>query len=713
MAEQTVTEQTVAEQTTIHQGTSPFHRGEQQVQEKLGVRARMERFGRKVIRDFLPEQHRQFYAQLPFITVGHVDEQGRPWASIVAGKPGFIQSPDKRSLLLGTRPVPGDPLAKAALNSRLGLLGLEPLHRRRNRLNGLLRNNDADGLSVEVQQSFGNCPQYIHARTAQWVREPNAEYSLPQVERMSSLDPEARQLIQSADTFFVASATTDNSEGSDEPNAVLGADVSHRGGLPGFVGIDSENRLVVPDYPGNNHYNTLGNFVVNPLAGLLFVDFERGDLLMLTGSVQVVWEGPEVDAFQGAQRLWKFKLHSALRLRDRLPLRLQPGAASPNNALTGTWKQAQSRLASEGLQLQWRQHEVVEVSDETPAIRSFYLRLANGEALPTYRAGQHLPLRVTCSPGSQPQLRTYTLSSAPGDPLYRISVKREPGGSVSNFLHDNLSKGQVLEAQAPRGKFHFYPSGVRPALLLSAGVGITPMISMLRDTVQENFRHRGARSVTFLHSASKTDFRPFREELQQLAASAPGVVQVLSAIGKPKSHESLGVNFEHSGRIDATLLSKLLPGADGEVYLCGPPGFMQGMYDALRKLNVPDTQIMAEAFGPSALKRVLDHETVGSDTSELAAVASESLVQLSRSKTELLWTNKDGSLLEFAEFHGLEPAFGCRGGSCGSCAVRVVSGKVTYDTLPDAEIPKQHALLCMAKPAACIEKQLEPLVLEL
>jgi len=293
---------------------SPFHRGEQILQERAGVRERMERFGRKVIHDHLPEQHRAFYRQLPFVFVGHADKEGWPWASILFNQPGFIATNDPRKMTINASPVVGDPLVNALhRGTRLGLLGVELSTRRRNRVAAQIAGVSNDDVELQVAQAFGNCLQYIQRRELLTV-EPQT-MPAPVVERICDLSDETRRLIESSDTFFVASHKhSDSGQRSD------GADVSHRGGKPGFIRIDG-NTLTIPDYRGNNHFNTLGNFHESPTAGLLFVDFENGHLLTLTGRVEVKWESNEIKQFAGAERLWKFHLDHGFYQKNVLPLR--------------------------------------------------------------------------------------------------------------------------------------------------------------------------------------------------------------------------------------------------------------------------------------------------------------------------------------------------------------------------------------------------------
>ena len=310
---------------------SPFHAGELEVQERVGARERMDRFGRRVVRDGMPDQHRELFEKLPFVVLGHVDDEGWPWASMWSGAPGFLKTPDARSMRLRGRPPSGDPLAGALRVGRaVGVLGIELTTRRRNRVTTHVAAIDEQSVLLSVDQSFGNCPHYIQTRAPSYARDPEADFTAPAPEPLSTLDERATRLVREADTFFVASAAS-----SGDGDRILGADASHRGGNRGFVRVEDDGALVVPDFAGNNHFNTLGNFVVYPRAGLTFVDFETGELLMLTGTVQIVWEGPELDAFAGAQRLWRFRFDHGVRLREGTPLRFTFGEWSPSLERTG------------------------------------------------------------------------------------------------------------------------------------------------------------------------------------------------------------------------------------------------------------------------------------------------------------------------------------------------------------------------------------------
>ncbi len=310
---------------------SPFHAGERAIHARFGAQERMDQQGRRAIRDYLPDQHRQFFAQLPYVMVGTVDTDGNPWASILVGEPGFLFSPDRRTLQVTAKPLLGDPLATTLAESiDIGLLGIELHTRRRNRLNGKVTGTHTEGFEVQVRQSFGNCPQYIQAR----LFEPSeANPAAPKlVHQVTTLGAVEQAMIAAADTFFIATAYQDRSAGD-----ARGVDVSHRGGKPSFVRVDDDQTLTVPDFSGNFYFNTFGNLELNPRAGLLFVDFARGNLLYLTGTAEVIWEGAEIATYEGAERLFRFRLKQGYRVEGSLPLHWSTPDFSPFLDGTGSW----------------------------------------------------------------------------------------------------------------------------------------------------------------------------------------------------------------------------------------------------------------------------------------------------------------------------------------------------------------------------------------
>lgn len=302
-----------------------FHEGECAAQARVGVREKMRAVGEHAIRDFMPDQHRELFSKLPFVIVGTVDNQGQPWASVLARPPGYIASPTPHALVINARPLRGDPLVDTLVRgARIGLLGIEPHTRRRNRMNGVIECITDDGFRVRVKQSFGNCPKYIQARKPEYV----TRSGVAEVVHADGLGDEAVQrLIAQADTFFIATAYPANKRDADA--SAHGVDVSHRGGKPGFVHVDDDRCLTVPDYAGNQFFNTIGNLIANPRAGLLFIDFETGDLLYLAVEAEIIWEGEPLKAFEGAQRLLRFRVGEVRLVKAALPLRWGPVQVSP------------------------------------------------------------------------------------------------------------------------------------------------------------------------------------------------------------------------------------------------------------------------------------------------------------------------------------------------------------------------------------------------
>ncbi len=294
---------------------SPCHPGERELHARLGLEAHQERMSRRFYRSRMPQQHREFFRRLPFLIVGSVDHGGWPWASVIFGKPGFANSPSDQCLEINSMPVTGDPLAEnLAVGAPLGLLGIEFPTRRRNRMNGVVSEHDNNSFRISVVQSFGNCPKYIRTRSMGLIHAP-INTKPPEVRRFHSIEGDIKHILSHADTFFVASHNDRNDKYING-----GVDVSHRGGQPGFIKIDN-NTLTIPDYTGNFAFNTLGNFLLNPKAGLLFIDFITGDLLMLTGTTELIWDKtPDVAAMPDAERAWRFTLDHGLKLSGASPL---------------------------------------------------------------------------------------------------------------------------------------------------------------------------------------------------------------------------------------------------------------------------------------------------------------------------------------------------------------------------------------------------------
>lgn len=420
---------------------SIWHAGEMALQETVGVRRAMERQGAQVIRDHLIDQHRLFFPLLPSIIIGAVDENGDVWSTMREGPAGFLSVADNKTLEIAATVDVSDP-AEAGLSDgcSVGLLGIQLGTRRRNRLNGVVRGRGANGFSVGVRESYGNCPQYIQLRNYSF--EP-APASRPSRQESAELSDVHRAMIAAADTFFVASYV--DRDGSRH------VDVSHRGGKPGFVRVNKDGSLTIPDFAGNLYFNTLGNILVSGRAGLCFPDFESGSLLQITGKAEVLLDSPEIALFQGAERLWRVYPERVVYRAGALALRWTKveGGESPNSLMTGSWDEVRDQQAASKEASSWRRFRVARRVRESTTVSSFFLEPADGEVLLRHKAGQYLPIRVHIGDQDAPAIRNYTISAAPSDGCYRISVKRE--GAISSFLHDRCDVGTIIEARAPEG----------------------------------------------------------------------------------------------------------------------------------------------------------------------------------------------------------------------------------------------------------------------
>ena len=309
----------------------PFHAGEQALQERVGLRERLDEIGRHVMRTRMPQQHRDFFAQLDFVALGAVDAQGQPWATLLPGTPGFVHASAPSELRVDTLPAPSDPVsALLREGARLALLGIELSTRRRNRANGVIARVDETGFLFEVQQSFGNCPKYIQQRRRGPLATPMGIAGTPR--RSHAIPAASAQRLRRADTFFIAT-----SAGREDINA--GSDVSHRGGLPGFVDVSEDGlHLAWPEFLGNNFFNTLGNIALQPRTGLVFPDFETGSLLHVAGRASIVWDGPEVQRITRAQRLVRLEVDEVIEREGALPWRYSLMDMSPALAGTGVWE---------------------------------------------------------------------------------------------------------------------------------------------------------------------------------------------------------------------------------------------------------------------------------------------------------------------------------------------------------------------------------------
>jgi uncharacterized protein len=284
-----------------------YHPGELKVQALAGAGEAANSVGR-MIHPLIAHLFVDFIQSQPMVILGSVDAHDMVWTSILCGKPGFMKVKDERTLRIDNRPDASDPLRGNLLHgSELGLLVIDFSTRRRLRLNGSVI-FEADGFYVRTRQVYANCPRYIQSRECELKND--ISHSPRIVREAASLGEELQQRIRRADTFFIGSF-----------HHLGGADASHRGGFPGFVQVVDERTIIWPDYNGNGMFNTLGNLTENPNCGLLFLDFEQGGTIQLSGTADIIWDKERALSFPGAERIIEFKIIKVIETEKATPLR--------------------------------------------------------------------------------------------------------------------------------------------------------------------------------------------------------------------------------------------------------------------------------------------------------------------------------------------------------------------------------------------------------
>ena len=343
---------------------------------------------------------------------------------------------------------------------------------------------------------------------------------------------------------------------------------------------------------------------------------------------------------------------------------------------------------------------------ESQTVTSFYLRPEDGGPLAAYKPGQFLSFQFDIPGFDKPVKRSYTLSDSPGGlengKLYRLSIKREPSpkdqpdlppGASSNFFHDHLEAGSALQVIAPTGDFYLQENSDRTVVLLSGGVGLTPMISMLNHFVDQGDQ----RPVWFLHGVQNGDEHAFRGHVRQLA-EAHDRVNAYVVYAEPGPDDVQGRDYDAAGFFNIQILQRLLPGPDADFYLCGPPPFMKALYNALLDWGVDEARIFYEFFGPATvLKNDVSPASVPREAPSASATGLE--VVFLDSGVTAIWDGTQDCLLELAEAHGVDADFSCRSGVCHTCMSSLMEGEIEYihdDVfLPDEE---DEVLICSAIP---------------
>ena len=304
-----------------------FHNGERQIQHTLGIADDVAQRTKGFIRPFMPEQHRAFFESNPFTLLGLLDHEGHPLAVPIWGDEEMIDSPSPTRLqlslaMLNMSLIQDHLHLDVRTGSKIGIVGVELSTRRRNRLNGTILHVVNNSLEISVDQSFGNCPKYIHKRLTT-KQTSLSDLSSRKIRSYSKPTEKNVATISKSDTFYIASRHNHISTDSRH-----GIDVSHRGGQPGFVHIAGDT-LFIPDYSGNKFFNTLGNIAVDPRVGLCFIDDNTGEILLIQGTASIEWDVENLPESPGAERFIKVVVNKVIAVQGYFPLRFQLTEPSP------------------------------------------------------------------------------------------------------------------------------------------------------------------------------------------------------------------------------------------------------------------------------------------------------------------------------------------------------------------------------------------------
>ena len=350
----------------------------------------------------------------------------------------------------------------------------------------------------------------------------------------------------------------------------------------------------------------------------------------------------------------------------------------------------------------WRNFVVSAKVPESQGITSFYLQPQNGQALPDFKPGQFLTIKLDIPQQPRPVIRTYSLSDYDREAgYYRLSIKKEgspkgldvPPGLASNFMHDLIQEGAVIPCKPPNGKFFLDVAANTPAVLISNGVGITPMIAMAKACAKLNPQ----RHVWFLHGARNGEFHAFREAILNLGKEYPNL-HIHYKYSRPRPEDE--GHYHSQGYVDKELIvtqiipeiTKILGSSQAEYFLCGSPAFMDSLRTGLAELGVAEEDVYYESFSGGKTKGAAKEQATTN-----GSLASAEVVFAKSGKT-LTWNQGDGTLLEFAEANGINPDFSCRQGVCLTCSCQLTEGEVDYTEDPSNEPDAGEVLICISQP---------------
>lgn len=388
-------------------------------------------------------------------------------------------------------------------------------------------------------------------------------------------------------------------------------------------------------------------------------------------------------AMGGARRFYYERVHGELG-RERLRLDI---------------KAAERRIESvERAKSAWnglRKFTVEKKKPEAADTFSFHLKPHDGKPLPAFKPGQYLTFQLSVPGVSKPLVRCYSLSDCGRSTHYRVTIKRclpppkteHPPGLGSSFFCDQVKEGDILDVKAPSGHFYLDMEKTRPVVLISGGIGVTPMVTMANALTEAG----DAREIWFFFGARNGSDHMFKDYMAEIAEKNPNV-HMHVCYSKPAPTEVLGRDYQHEGRVSVELFKQMLPSNNYDFFLCGPGPFMESITADLEAWGVPDAWVHFEAFGPASVKKKAPVKVE-------AAAGPVATIEIKFAKSGKLatWTGAHDSVLALAEENGVKIDAGCRAGGCGSCLVAIKSGAVEYAG-PPPDVEAGSCLTCICKP---------------
>ncbi|MFT5295789.1 MAG: ferredoxin-NADP reductase [Colwellia sp.] len=617
-------------------GQSLFHQGELDVQ-ALANEADIAQRNSTVVSQHIIKGALPFIAQQHMAVVSSTDENEQIWTSILFGEPGFIRAANDQKILIDPQQIikqPADPLWRnITINSQVGLLIIELSTRRRFRVNGnisLLANGQFE---VTVAQAYPNCPKYIQRRQPALSLDV-LTYKTPDSILGEMLTGSHVELISTSDSFFVGSGVSNHHN-----------DASYRGGAPGFVKIVNENRLMIPDYKGNSMFNTLGNIQSNPKVGLVFIDFQQNKLLQLTGNAKILWDQTDDDNDTGGtKRYWHFDIEHWQETKLPQGLNWTFFDYSPHNPKPENVNDIALKVS--------------EIVQKSKKIKLFKLTSNDGSILPAFEPGSHLPIEVKLSDNKK-AIRHYSIiSSSHDNRFYEIAVQHDiHGGGGSNYMHEQLRIGHEVKAKVPVNDFSL-TSPDKYHILIAGGIGVTPILSMLRQLVDNN------ESFELHYSVKKSADAAFIKEIEKLAG---------------KNAHFYFTQGDNATRLDLTTVLAT-ENKSSHVYVCGPIRMIQSVKEEAAKNNWLASHIHFESFG-SAIQ------------------ANDKSVEVKLNKSgQVIVIDPKETLLDGLIAAKVIIPFECKRGECGMCATEYVKGTPDHrDTFLTNDEKAHRLCLCVSR----------------